>query len=193
MKRWETRHQLIGLGSSDQEELRILNQTLRQCKDGLVRAADVRHAKEVIVELGLAQSKNLLPAVVDDLSGNHADGQRALADVENQLYQHIVAKVDYPAHDRLDWRYATSCLASTSSAPNSEDLRAARLVGRYLRKLPVTGRSSPSMIRVQLCCPRPFRRTERHGSLATPWSQRRVEPCRFGRSVVARSQSWTRS
>ena len=51
-ERWETRDQLIGAKSGDRKELHILNRTLRWCKDGLVFAADPRHAREVIDELG---------------------------------------------------------------------------------------------------------------------------------------------
>ena len=39
-KRWETRDQMIGSKPDDQKELRILNRTLRWCKDGLVFAAN---------------------------------------------------------------------------------------------------------------------------------------------------------
>ena len=35
-KRWESRDQMIGAKPDDQKELRILNRTLRWCKDGLV-------------------------------------------------------------------------------------------------------------------------------------------------------------
>ena len=51
-ERWETRDQLIGLESGDEKELHVLNRTQRWFRDGLVCAADVRHAKEVVGELG---------------------------------------------------------------------------------------------------------------------------------------------
>ena len=67
--RWRTRDQLTGPGPGpgDQKELHIRNRTPRCCRDGLVFAADVRHANEVIEELGLAMSKPVhVPVVVDD-------------------------------------------------------------------------------------------------------------------------------
>ena len=68
-KRWETRDQLIGAGSDDRKELHILNRTLRWCKDGLVFAADPRHAREVIDELVLSKSKPVSsPVVVEGTS-----------------------------------------------------------------------------------------------------------------------------
>ena len=54
-KRWETRDQMIGPRPGDQKELRILNRTLRWCKDGVVFAANLRHGKEVVDELGLSK------------------------------------------------------------------------------------------------------------------------------------------
>ena len=56
-KRWETRDQMIGSKPDDQKELEIRNRTLRWCKDGLVFAANLRHGREVVDELGLSKSK----------------------------------------------------------------------------------------------------------------------------------------
>ena len=54
---------------------------------------------------------------MDDTSGNQAD-KRRLLDVEKQLYQRIVAKLNHSARDCPDFRYATSRLACAASAPN---------------------------------------------------------------------------
>ena len=51
-KRWGTRDQMIGSKLGDQKELRILNRTLRWCI-----AANLRHGREVVDELGLSKSK----------------------------------------------------------------------------------------------------------------------------------------
>ena len=48
-KRWETRDQMIGPKPGDQKELRILNRTLRWCKDGQVFAATLRHVREILL------------------------------------------------------------------------------------------------------------------------------------------------
>ena len=48
---------MIGPKPDDQKELRILNRTLRWCKDGLVFAANLRHGRKVVDELGLSKSK----------------------------------------------------------------------------------------------------------------------------------------
>ena len=66
-ERWETRDQAIGLKPCDLEEHHILNRTVRWCRDGLVFAADVKHAKEVIEEFESASSKLLSsPVAVDN-------------------------------------------------------------------------------------------------------------------------------
>ena len=65
-KRWETRDQMIGAKHHDQKELHILNRTLRWCMDGLVFAANLRHGREVVDELGMSKSKPVSsPATVD--------------------------------------------------------------------------------------------------------------------------------
>ena len=62
------------------------------------------------------------------------DELKSLGEEEKHLYQRIVAKLNYLAHDRLDLKYATSCLASAVSSPSLGDMQAAKRVGRYLRK-----------------------------------------------------------
>ena len=87
----------------------------RWCRDGLVCASHVRHANEVIDELERARSELVTSSVeVGDAFGSHADNQRLLDNTEKQLYQRIVAKLNYFAHVWLDLRCATSCLASAA-------------------------------------------------------------------------------
>ena len=136
-KRRETRDQMIGSKPGDQKELRILNRTLRWCKDGLVFAANFRHGMEVVDELGLSKSKPVSsPATGDTVS-------KPLDEEEKRLYQRSIAKLNYLAHDWLDLKYATSCLASAVSSPSIGDMRAAKRVGRYLRRAPVAWQGFP--------------------------------------------------
>ena len=81
-KRWETRDQMIGPKPDDQKDLRILNRTLRWCKDGLVFAVNLRHGREVVDELGLSKSMPRLrprqTALLDAkmTSSNHSTKKR---------------------------------------------------------------------------------------------------------------------
>ena len=122
----------------DQKELRILNRTLRWCKDGLVFAANLRHGREVVDELGLSKWKPVSsPATGDSVTRCKDDDSKPLDEEEKRLYQRVIAKLNYLAHDRLDLQYATSCLESAVSSPSIGDMRVAKRVGRYLRKVPV--------------------------------------------------------
>ena len=151
-KRWETRDQMIGSKPVDQKELRILNRTLRWCKDGLVFAANMRHGREVLDELGLNKWKPVSsPATRDSVTRCQDDGSKPLDEEEKRLYQRIIAKLNNPAHARLDLKYATSCLASAVSSLCIGDMRAAKRVGRYLRKALVAWqglRKAPSPIMI---------------------------------------------
>ena len=74
---------------------------------------------------------------------------------ERQLYQRIVAKLNYLAHDRLDLKYANACLASAASSRSLGDMQASKRVGRHLRKSPVAWQAFPfrdPRPRVLLCC-----------------------------------------
>ena len=143
-KRWETRDQMIGPKPDDQNELRILNRTLRWCEDGLVFAANLRHGREVVDELGLSKSKPVSsPGSGDSVTRCQDDEFKPVDEEEKRLYQRIVAKLNHLAHDRLELKYATSCLGSAVSSPSIGDMRAAKRVGRYLRKAPVAWQGFP--------------------------------------------------
>ena len=72
------------------------------------------------------------------------DDSYLLADDDGKrLYQRIVAKLNYLAHDRLDLKHATSCPASAFSSPSLGDMQAAERVGRYLTKAPVAWQGFP--------------------------------------------------
>ena len=70
---------MIGPKPDDQKELRILNRTLRWCKDGSVFAANLRHGREVVDELGLSKSKPVSsPATLDGATRCQGDDLQPL-------------------------------------------------------------------------------------------------------------------
>ena len=92
-QRWETRDQLIGPRNGDKRELHILNRTLRWCKDGLAFAADPRHAKEVVEELGLCEAKPVSsPAVPNPPSDEGSTS--VLDETGKRQFQRITAKLN---------------------------------------------------------------------------------------------------
>ena len=135
---------MIGPKPDDQKELRTLNRTLRWCKDGLVFVANLRYGREVVDELGLSKSKPVSsPATADGAARCQDDEFKPLNEEEERLYQRIAEKLNYLAHDRLDLKYATSCLASAVSSLSIGDMRAVKRVGRYFRKAPVARQGFP--------------------------------------------------
>ena len=95
-------------------------------------------AGEVADELGLSKSKPVSsPATADGAARCQDDEFMPFDEEQKRLYQRIVAKLNYLAHDRLDLKYATFCLASAVVSPRIGNRRAAKRVGRYLRKAPV--------------------------------------------------------
>ena len=83
------------------------------------------------------------PATGDSVTRCKGDESKPLDEEEKRLYQRVKAKLSYLAHDRLDLKYATSCLASAVSSSSIGDTRAAKQVGRYLRKAPVAWQGFP--------------------------------------------------
>ena len=104
----------------------------------------MRHGREVVDELGLSKSKPVLfPGMGDSVTRCKDDESKPLDEEEKRLYQRVIAKLNYLAHDQLDLKYATSCLASAVSSPSIGNMRAAKRVGRYLRKAPVAWQGFP--------------------------------------------------
>ena len=83
------------------------------------------------------------PATADGAARCQDDEFKPLNEEEKRFGQRIVAKLKYLAHDWLDLKYATSCLASAVSSPSIGDMRAAKRVGRYLRRAPVAWQGFP--------------------------------------------------
>ena len=110
----------------------------------MVFAANLRHGREVVDELGLNKAKPVSsPATEDSVTGCKDDESKPLDEEGKRLYQRIKAMLNYLAHDPLDLEYATSCLASAVSSPSIGDMRAAKRVGRYLKKAPVAWQGFP--------------------------------------------------
>ena len=105
-KRWETRDQMTGPKPDDEKELRILNRALRWCREGLVFAANLRDGREVVDEMGLSKSKPVsFPFTENGAAQCQEDELKPLDEEEKRLYQPIVTKLNYLAHDRLDLKY----------------------------------------------------------------------------------------
>ena len=84
----------------------------------MISSANLGHGEEVVDELGLSKSKRVSsPATGDGATRCQSDELKPLDEEGKRLYQRIVAKRNYPAQDRLDLKYATSCLASAVSSP----------------------------------------------------------------------------
>ena len=104
---------MVGSKPGEQKELRILNHTLDWCKDGLVFGSNLRHGREVVDELGLSKSKPVSSPATGDSVTRCKDDESKPPD-EKRLYQRVIAKLNYLAHDWLGLKYALSCLASAA-------------------------------------------------------------------------------
>ena len=101
--------QLIGPGSGEPEGVFTFStETLRQCSDGLVLAADVRHAKEGDGDgaaIGPSPKPVTSPVVADGTSANRAG--------RGNYTDGFVVNLKDLAHDRLD----SGCAASPRVLP----------------------------------------------------------------------------
>ena len=83
------------------------------------------------------------PATGDGATRCQSDELKPLDEEGKRLYQRIVAKLNYLAHDRRDLKYPTSCLASAATSHCLWDMQVAKRVRRYLRKALVASQVSP--------------------------------------------------
>ena len=77
---------------------------------------------------------SLVSATADGAARCQDDEVKPLKEEEKRLYQRIVAKLNYIAHDWLVSAVSSLCIG---------DMRAAKRVGRYLRKAPVARQGFP--------------------------------------------------
>ena len=131
---------------------------------------DVRHAKEVIKELGMARSQHdISPVMVYGTSGDHTENQRFLGGVKKQQCQRIVAKLNSLAHlVRLEVCHFVSCqpLLGWESELSLAITASTRSLG-IQSGLNDLGFSCAVIVVVDT----------RASSFAAPWSQRCVEAC----------------
>ena len=149
--KYEIKSQLLGAGSDMAKEGSILNRRIVWEREGISLEADPRHAKEVIMSLGLADASCApTPATVEQRAkGKREEGEDAEADAhadggdtaelgpeDGTRYRAITARLNYLAHDRPDIRYATMRLCSRMSAPTVGDMTRLKRVVRYLLAVP---------------------------------------------------------
>ena len=143
--KYETKHQMLGSHPDLAKEGSILNRKLTWTSRGIRMEADPRHAREVVVALGLDRGNGVsTPCAAekaDDAAGRHRGGGRTggssiacnvaeevaregepLPEAESTRFRAVAARCNYLAQDRPDIRIAhPERLISRSSSGSADN------------------------------------------------------------------------
>jgi len=125
------------------QELVFLNRVWRyRCSDGRGEIeADVRHARQIVRELGLeGDSKRVATPSVKRSNAEVIQAAKSSPPLEGAMvtsYRSLVMRLSYLAQDRPDLGYTASTLARAMKQPRQSDWESLKRAGRYLKGYPV--------------------------------------------------------
>ena len=130
--RFEIKTQLIGTGTGEVREGRVLNRIIRVTEDGWEYEADQRHADILIDELGLKGANSVQTPCEEEKSWEREENQQGLEKSEETKYRALAARANYLATDRPDIMYATKEICRSMSSPTRGAWKKLKRLGRYL-------------------------------------------------------------
>ena len=121
-----------------QQEVRILNRTIRWTTAGLEYESDQRHADLIIQQAGIGDCKAVSTPTCTDAEYDETKRLEsgALQTKEATDYRSIAARFKFLAQDRIDVQYVAKDIAKHMAKPMAVDWIKIRTVVRYLLGAP---------------------------------------------------------
>ena len=135
-KRFEIKTKLVGMGSGEVREDRILNRVIRVTNQAWELEADQRHADIIIEQLNLKDAKGVSSPCEDEQRWEDDENRKLLDEVEGRKYRELAARANYLAQDRMDIQYATKEVCRGMCNPSKGDVKKLRRLARYLIMVP---------------------------------------------------------
>ena len=135
---------MIGEAVDLNNQLQILNKTVRWSTRGLWIEADPRHVEEVIKALGLegaspAPSPGVSAKGETRVEDNESSIDPELGQEETTVFRAVAARLNYLSQDWSDITFATMKLCSKMSRPDAQDLNNMKTLGRFFVAIPRVG------------------------------------------------------
>jgi hypothetical protein len=130
--RFEIKTEVVGLGSEEVREARILNRVIRVDENGWEYEADQRHGEMIIKSLEMTNAKGVSTPGGDEQPWKEQEHAEKLGHHEGRQYRSLVARANYLSPDRPDIQYAVKELCRSMSDPSRGDMASLRRLARYL-------------------------------------------------------------
>ena len=134
--KFEIKTNVIGHGSDDDAEGKILNRIVRATSMGFEYEADPRHAELIVESMGVSQTKGAATAgVKDTVTGDEGDVEY-LDEHQATEYRSLAARGNYLAFDRPDISFAVKELSRDMSRPSRQSWEKLKRLARCLKARP---------------------------------------------------------
>ena len=134
--RFEIKTTVVGMGTGEAREARLLNRILSIDANGWRYEADPRHAELIIRGLNLTDAKGVKSPGEDVKPWSEDEDAEALGTREATDYRALAARGNYLSPDRPDIQYAVKECCRGMASPTRGDLKKLRRLGRYLVERP---------------------------------------------------------
>jgi hypothetical protein len=135
-KRFEIKTQVVGTGTGEAREGRILNRVIRVTEEGWEYEADQRHADLIVKAMGMQEANGVKTPGEDERAWEEEENNLPLHPREVTNFRAIAARANYLALDRADIQYAAKEICRGMSAPTAGHLKKLRRLARYLVSVP---------------------------------------------------------
>lgn len=129
----ELKFQIVGSGSDEVKEERILNRVLRVTESGWESEADQRHADILVDQLNFKDANSVKTPCEEEKTWEIEDNSEKLNEKEAKRYRELTGRANYLAQNRMDIHYATKETCRGMCTPTRGDLKKLRRLARYLK------------------------------------------------------------
>jgi hypothetical protein len=135
-KRFEIKTKVIGQGSDEVLEARVLNRVIRVGGEGWEYEPDQRHAELIVEGMGLTDAKEVSTPGEDEKKWEEEENDKKLESIEATKFRRVAARANYLAADRVDIMYAVKEICREMAAPTIGGKRKLKRLARYLKGRP---------------------------------------------------------
>ena len=136
--RFEVKTSIVGDGTEENKEGRVLNRIIRVTQDGWEYEPDQRHAEMIIESIGLQNSKGVSTPAEEEKAWEELDNNEELEKEKATLFRRIAARANYLAADRPDVMYSVKEICRQMAKPTVKGWKQLKRLARYLIMNPRT-------------------------------------------------------
>ena len=131
-ERFEIKTKIIGTGTDEVREARILNRIVRVTPHGWEYEPDQRHADLIVDMMNLGCAKEVTTPYEDEKDRDQESGDEELPTKDHKQFRMIAARANYLAMDRPDIQYATKEICRGMATPKRRHWR--MLISQILKR-----------------------------------------------------------